>query len=109
MAKYQGLSLNPSKISGCCGKLMCCLRYENNYYQDMYKKMPKVNSQVETPDGRGAVAENDALRAEVKVKFLADDGGISFKRYPLDKIRALGKHSTRREEAEESDEEGDEE
>ena len=109
MAKYQGLSLNPSKISGCCGKLMCCLRYENNYYQDMYKKMPKVNSQVDTPDGRGAVAENDALRAEVKVKFLADDGGISFKRYPLDKIRALGKHSTRREEAEESDEEGDEE
>lgn len=86
MAKYQGLSLNPGKISGCCGKLMCCLRYENEYYQDMYKKMPKVHSTCKTPDGEGVVMENDALRAEVKVKLNSDDGSIIIKRYPLEAI-----------------------
>lgn len=86
MAKYQGLSLNPGKISGCCGKLMCCLRYENDYYQDMYKRMPKVHSTCKTPDGEGVVMENDALRAEVKVKLNSDDGSIVIKRYPLDDI-----------------------
>ena len=70
MAKYQGLSLNPTKINGCCGKLMCCLRYENAYYQDMSKKMPKEHSTVITPDGEAIVMENDALRQEVKVKIL---------------------------------------
>lgn len=86
MAKYQGLSLNPGKISGCCGKLMCCLRYENEYYQDMYKRMPKVHSTCKTPDGEGVVMENDALRAEVKVKLNSDDGSIIIKRYPLEEI-----------------------
>ncbi len=86
MAKYQGLSLNPGKISGCCGKLMCCLRYENEYYQDMYKRMPKVHSTCKTPDGEGVVMENDALRAEVKVKLNSDDGSIIIKRYSLEDI-----------------------
>lgn len=87
MAKYQGLSLNPSKISGCCGKLMCCLRYENAYYQDMAKKMPKVNSVVDTPEGKAVVTENDALRGEVKLRFTSDDGTVGIKRMPLSQIR----------------------
>lgn len=86
MAKVQGLSLNPQKISGCCGKLMCCLRYENPYYQDVFKKMPKVNSAVTTPDGKGVVAGHDLLRQEVKVKFLSEDGSQEIKSYPLEKI-----------------------
>ena len=86
MAKVQGLSLNPQKISGCCGKLMCCLKYENPYYQEVFKKMPKLNSFVNTPDGKGQVAGHDLLRQEVKVKFLSDDGNQEIKVYPLEKI-----------------------
>ena len=55
MAKNQGLSLNPGKISGLCGRLMCCLSYENDYYADAYKKMPKTGGTVGTPEGKGTV------------------------------------------------------
>ena len=87
MAKYQGLSLNPGKISGCCGKLMCCLRYENAYYQDMAKKMPKPNSTVSTKEGNAVVLENDPLRAEVKLKFNYDDGSTAIKKLPLSELK----------------------
>lgn len=87
MAKYQGLSLNPSKISGCCGKLMCCLRYENAYYQEMAKKMPKLNSTVDTDEGKAVVMENDALKGEVKLKFTDSEGAVTVKRLPLEEIR----------------------
>lgn len=53
MAKTQGLSLNPGKISGLCGRLMCCLSYESDYYAEAYKKVPKVGSEVGTPEGKG--------------------------------------------------------
>lgn len=86
MAKVQGLSLNPQKISGCCGKLMCCLKYENPYYQETFKRMPKINSAVVTPDGKGLVAGHDLLAQEVKVKFLSEDGTQEIKSYPLEKI-----------------------
>jgi len=86
MAKVQGLSLNPQKISGCCGKLMCCLKYENPYYQEIFKRMPKINSAVVTPDGKGLVAGHDLLAQEVKVKFLSEDGTQEIKSYPLEKI-----------------------
>ncbi len=86
MAKVQGLSLNPQKISGVCGKLMCCLKYENAYYQEMNKKMPKINSQVMTPDGKGVVIKNDPLRQSVKVKIFTDDGGQELKDFPLDDV-----------------------
>ena len=56
MAKTQGLSLNPGKISGLCGRLMCCLSYENDYYAEAIKKMPKVGSEVGTPEGKAIVA-----------------------------------------------------
>lgn len=93
MAKIQGLSLNPQKISGCCGKLMCCLKYENAYYQEMYKKMPKVNSPAVTPDGNGTVLSNDMLRQEVKVRINLPDGSQDIRTYPLDKINAKYKQN----------------
>ena len=69
MAKNQGLHLNPSKISGLCGRLMCCLEYENDYYAEVYKKMPKIGGTVGTPEGKGVVVSNDMLKLITKVKI----------------------------------------
>ncbi len=69
MAKTQGLSLNPAKISGACGRLMCCLKYEQDAYEDAVKRLPKAESFVETPDGAGTVCEVDYLREKVKVRL----------------------------------------
>ena len=69
MAKTQNLSLNPTKISGACGRLMCCLKYEQNAYEDAIKRMPKVESFVQTPDGPGNVKAVDLLRETVKVSL----------------------------------------
>lgn len=69
MAKEQGLSLNPVKISGTCGRLMCCLKYEQNVYEDAAKRMPKAESFVQTPDGPGNVKSVDLLRETVKVSL----------------------------------------
>lgn len=93
MAKVQGLSLNPQKISGCCGKLMCCLKYENAYYQEVFKKMPKLNSPATTPDGAGYVLGHDMLKQEVKVRITTEDGSTDVRSYPLDKINAKFKQN----------------
>ena len=69
MAKTQNLSLNPTKISGTCGRLMCCLKYEQNAYEDAMKRMPKNDSFVNTPDGPGNITSVDLLREEAKVKL----------------------------------------
>ena len=69
MAKTQNLSLNPTKISGTCGRLMCCLKYEQNAYEDAAKRMPKAESFVQTPDGPGNVKSVDLLREMVKVSL----------------------------------------
>ncbi len=69
MAKTQSLSLNPTKISGTCGRLMCCLKYEQVAYEDAVKRMPKNESFVETPDGVGTVSQVDLLREQVKVRL----------------------------------------
>lgn len=69
MAKVQSLSLNPTKISGACGRLMCCLRYEQEAYEDLVKRMPKVNTPVNTPDGPGTVSEVGLLRQRLKVRL----------------------------------------
>ena len=69
MAKTQNLSLNPTKISGTCGRLMCCLKYEQDAYEDLLRTSPKAESFVDTPDGRGTVVEVDLLRQRVKVKM----------------------------------------
>ena len=69
MAKTQNLSLNPTKISGTCGRLMCCLKYEQEAYEDAVKRLPKNESFVETPDGVGTVTDVDFLRERVKVRL----------------------------------------
>ena len=72
MAKTQNLSLNPTKISGTCGRLMCCLKYEQDAYEDLVKHAPKMDSFVETPDGVGTVSSVNLLRQKVNVR-LEDD------------------------------------
>ena len=69
MAKTQNLSLNPTKISGTCGRLMCCLKYEQEAYEDLIRHSPKVDSFVDTPEGRGIVVEQDLLRQRVKIRL----------------------------------------
>jgi len=69
MAKTQNLSLSPTKISGTCGRLMCCLKYEQDAYEDLIRNSPKNESFVDTPDGRGTVVELDLLRSRVKVRM----------------------------------------
>ncbi len=91
MAKIQGLSLNPTKISGCCGKLMCCLKFENDYYQEVYGKMPKINSVASTPDGEGIVVSNDILRQECSIRINLPDGSSEVKKYNVDQISAFVK------------------
>lgn len=74
MAKTQGLALNPSKISGVCGRLMCCLQYEHENYKEMAKGLPRANSHVQTPDGPGKVLKNEILLQKVVVRL--DDESI---------------------------------
>ena len=69
MAKSQNLSLNPTKISGTCGRLMCCLKYEQDTYEELIRSSPKLESLVDTVDGRGTVVEVDILRQRVKVRM----------------------------------------
>ena len=69
MAKTQNLSLNPTKISGTCGRLMCCLKYAQDAYEDLIRNSPKLESFVDTPEGRGTVVELDLLRQRVKVRM----------------------------------------
>ena len=77
MAKTQNLSLNPTKISGTCGRLMCCLKYEQDAYEDLLKNTPKEESFVDTPDGRGVVTEVSLLRQRVKVRMEQDPDTIT--------------------------------
>ena len=69
MAKTQSLSLNPTKISGTCGRLMCCLKYEQDAYEDAVKRMPKNDSFVLTPDGTGNVSDINLLKETVNVRL----------------------------------------
>lgn len=89
MAKNQGLSLSPTKISGLCGRLMCCLAYENSNYEEILKRMPKVNSSVQTPNGKGTVVYNDLLRELVSVKRQQKDETFVVEEYELKDIKQL--------------------
>lgn len=91
MAKNQGLSLSPTKISGLCGRLMCCLGYENPTYEEILKQMPKINSAVSTPDGEGTCVYNDILRKLVSVKFTKGDDTSEIVVYPLENIKLIYK------------------
>ena len=104
MAKTQGLSLNPGKISGLCGRLMCCLSYENDYYVEASKKMPKIGSEVGTPEGRAIVAAVNMLRMEVKVKIDDRNGGWIWKDYPVADIRFKKNNQPEKEELDEDEE-----
>ncbi len=75
MAKEQSLSLNPTKISGTCGRLMCCLKYEETAYHDLLRKTPKPGAVVKTPEGKGTVTDTMLLRGNVKVR-LESDGSL---------------------------------
>jgi len=75
MAKNQHLSLNPGIIGGCCGRLKCCLRYENSCYSELDKQLPREGSFVESPDGKGRVIARDLLKQKVKLRF--EDSHIS--------------------------------
>ena len=77
MAKVQNLSLNPTKISGTCGRLMCCLKYEQDAYEDLIANSPKQDSFVDTPDGRGTITEVNLLRQSVKVRMEKQPDTIS--------------------------------
>ena len=105
MAKTQNLSLNPTKISGVCGRLMCCLSYENDYYADAIKKMPKVGSEVGTPEGKAIVVGVNMLKMEVKIKIDDRNGGWIYKDYPVDQIRFKRNNQPEKEEPEDEDEE----
>ena len=87
MAKTQGLSLNHAKISGLCGRLMCCLEYENEYYSETYKKMPKIGSEVDTPDGKAIVVSNNMITLKITTKKPTGDGGFTYKEYALAEIK----------------------
>lgn len=87
MAKTQSLSLNPTKISGACGRLMCCLKYEQGAYEDAVKRCPKKESFVETPDGVGTVTDVNLLREKVKVRL--EDGGEMPKLYLNREVRVV--------------------
>ncbi|MBQ8295790.1 MAG: stage 0 sporulation family protein [Clostridia bacterium] len=101
MAKTQGLSLNPGKISGLCGRLMCCLGYENDYYADVNKKMPKVGSEVSSPDGKAIVVSVNMLKLNAKVKIDDRNGGWIYKDFPVSDLRF--KKNVQAEEEDEND------
>jgi cell fate regulator YaaT (PSP1 superfamily) len=85
MAKDQGLALNPTKVSGQCGRLKCCLVYEQDTYKEMRKGLPKVGKRVETPAGNGKVVELDVLRQRIRVWF--DEGGSET--FPADVVKKI--------------------
>lgn len=85
MAKVQNLSLNPSSISGMCGRLMCCLAYENDLYREAMSEMPKVNSTVKTPDGNGVAIYNNLFKKVVDVRFDSENSS-EVKTYKLEDL-----------------------
>ena len=107
MAKEQGLSLSPTKISGTCGRLMCCLKYEQEAYTDLLKRTPKIGAIVKTPMGRGLVTETNLITQTLKVKMdntpddavpqtfkvkevrLVKDGYIKLNKKEIDELKQL--------------------
>lgn len=90
MAKEQNLSLNPTKISGLCGRLMCCLKYEQDNYEQVLKRLPRVGKDIVTPDGVGVLTEINAIRERVKVRICMGDDEFELREYALDDVRKPG-------------------
>ncbi len=89
MAKEQNISLNSSKISGNCGRLMCCLKYENEVYEDKLKHLPHVGAIVKTEDGEGEVDNIEILKERIRVKLKTEDGGFAYKKYDAKDVKVL--------------------
>jgi cell fate regulator YaaT (PSP1 superfamily) len=83
MAKDQELSLNTAKLSGLCGRLMCCIAYENDTYKNLKKDLPEIGSVISTPEGKAKLAAIDAIRERVT----ADFGNKSFKFFTIKQIK----------------------
>lgn len=88
MAKEQGLSLNPSKISGTCGRLMCCLKYEQDSYEYLLRTTPKVGAVVRTHDGKGVVTEVNILKGTLKVRLDSNPEAVA-KTYNRQDVKVL--------------------
>ena len=91
MAKEQNLSLNPTKISGICGRLMCCLNYEQSTYEDIRKRMPKVGSIVKTSEGTGEVFSNNIVKESIKVKLQKGEEEV-LEEFKIDNIELIKGH-----------------
>ena len=89
MAKEQNLSLNPIKISGVCGRLMCCLKYEEDTYEETRRRLPRVGKDVITPDGTGVVTDVNVIRETVRVRIQKGDS-FEFKDYPAADVQRPG-------------------
>ena len=105
MAKAQNLSLNPGKISGLCGRLMCCLGYEIEHYTESAKLLPKVGTEVGTPDGKATVIALNMLKMLVRVKIDDHNGGFIFKEYPSSELQFKKQPQNQNEKTEDEDEE----
>ena len=90
MAKEQNLSLSPTKISGICGRLMCCLKYEQDCYESMRRQMPRVGKEVITPDGAGPVLDNNVITEKTRVRVALSDGTFDIRDYPFRELRLRG-------------------
>ena len=90
MAKEQNLSLNPTKISGQCGRLMCCLKYEQDNYDAVLKRVPRVGKDIVTPDGVGVITEINVIKETVRVRVRQEDDSFDVLEYPIDDCRRLG-------------------
>lgn len=87
MAKEQGLSLNPTKISGTCGRLMCCLKYEQDAYEDLLRTTPKQGAIVKTTSGRGVVEEVNLITGKLRVKLDSNENVVTFDKKEVEVIR----------------------
>lgn len=105
MAKDQNLSLNPTKISGTCGRLMCCLKYEESTYEELTQKLPDEGDVVATPSGEGEVLHVNVLRQLVKVGVTQEKGDVLITEFPLDEIKIIKKRRSRRQNQEYMDKE----
>jgi len=90
MAKEQSLSLNPTKISGLCGRLMCCLKYEHETYEELLEKMPQVGSIIITPSGKGTIVDTYTLLERIKARVKLEDNTEDLIYFQLDEITVTG-------------------
>ena len=89
MAKEQNISLNPSKISGNCGRLMCCLKYEQEVYEEKMNRLPRIGAIVKTEDGEGTVEGVETLKERIRVKLKDDNGEYYFKKYDASDVKII--------------------